>query len=147
MHFSASHCRSFLNIPVRHTQPFSGLLSGITRVGRYQKKHSPTHTNPDHQTRHILDFMMQEKTVEAEAPTIRLDATPSGLSVPPPPSSPPFSRQMPFLPQLSQFILAWDRHRIMLACIPGRLGYTPIPSQSVSLDHCDYIIHTFLCVN
>ena len=28
-----------------HTQPFNGLLSGTTRVGRYQKKHSPTHTH------------------------------------------------------------------------------------------------------
>ena len=27
-----------------HTQPFNGLWSGTTRVGRYQKKHSPTHT-------------------------------------------------------------------------------------------------------
>jgi len=33
-----------------HTQPFNGLLSGTTRVGRYQKKHSPTHTHPDHRT-------------------------------------------------------------------------------------------------
>ena len=30
-----------------HTQPFNGLWSGTTRVGRYQKKHSPTHTHPD----------------------------------------------------------------------------------------------------
>jgi len=37
---------------------------------------------------HILDFMVQGKITEAEAPTIRMDATPSGLSVPPPPSSP-----------------------------------------------------------
>ena len=27
-----------------HTKPFNGLLSGTTQVGRYQKKHSPTHT-------------------------------------------------------------------------------------------------------
>jgi len=27
-----------------HTQPCNGLWSGTTRVGRYQKKHSPTHT-------------------------------------------------------------------------------------------------------
>ena len=33
-----------------HTQPFNGPLSGTTRVGQYQKKHSPTHTHPDHQT-------------------------------------------------------------------------------------------------
>ena len=26
-----------------HTQPFNGLWSGTTRIGRYQKKHSPTH--------------------------------------------------------------------------------------------------------
>jgi len=32
---------------------------------------------------------------------------------------PPFLHRMPFLPQPSQSILAWDRHRIMLACIPG----------------------------
>ena len=32
--------------------------------------------------RHLLDFMLQGKTTEAKAPTIRLDATPSGLSVP-----------------------------------------------------------------
>jgi len=36
-----------------HTQPFNGILSGTTRVGRYQKKHSPTHTHPDHQTSFI----------------------------------------------------------------------------------------------
>ena len=33
-----------------HTQqPFNDLLSGTTRVGQYQKKHSPTHTYPNHQ--------------------------------------------------------------------------------------------------
>jgi len=31
-------------------QPFSGPLFGTTRVSRYQKKRSPTHTHPDHQT-------------------------------------------------------------------------------------------------
>jgi len=38
--------------------------------------------------RHLKDFMVQGKITEADAHTIRLDATPSGLSVPPPPSSP-----------------------------------------------------------
>ena len=28
-------------------RPFNGLWSGTTRVGRYQKKHSPIHTHPD----------------------------------------------------------------------------------------------------
>jgi len=30
-----------------HTQPFNGLWSRTTRVGRYQKKHSPTRNHPD----------------------------------------------------------------------------------------------------
>ena len=33
-----------------HTQPFNGPLTETTWVGRYQKKHSPTNTHPDHQT-------------------------------------------------------------------------------------------------
>jgi len=35
-------------IQQQQQQPFNGLCSGTTRVGRYQKKHSPTHTHPDH---------------------------------------------------------------------------------------------------
>jgi len=33
-----------------HTQPFNCPWSGTTKVGRYQKKHSPTNTHPDEQT-------------------------------------------------------------------------------------------------
>ena len=47
--------KSFLNA----TQPFHSLLSGTTRVGRYQKKHSPTHTHPDHQTSFINFLYLQ----------------------------------------------------------------------------------------
>ena len=36
------------------TQPFNRLWSGTTRVGRYQKQHSPTHTHPDHRTSFII---------------------------------------------------------------------------------------------
>jgi len=36
-----------------HAQPFNGRWSGTTQVGRYQKKHSPTHTHPNHQTSFI----------------------------------------------------------------------------------------------
>ena len=42
-----------------HTQPFNGLLSGTTRVGRYQKKYSPTHTHPDHRTSFIIFLHLQ----------------------------------------------------------------------------------------
>ena len=37
----------------KHRQAFHGPLFGTTRVGWYQKKHSPTHTHPDHQTSFI----------------------------------------------------------------------------------------------
>ena len=36
-----------------HAQPFNSLWSGTTRMGQYQKKHSPTHTHPDHRTSFI----------------------------------------------------------------------------------------------
>ena len=40
-------------------QPFNGLWSRTTRVGRYQKKHSPTHTHPDHWTSSIIFLHLQ----------------------------------------------------------------------------------------
>ena len=40
-------------------QPFNGLWSGITRVGRYQKKHSPTHIHPDHRASFITFLHLQ----------------------------------------------------------------------------------------
>jgi len=58
-------------------------------------------------TRHLLDFMVLG-TIEAEAPTIQLEATPSKLSVPPPPSSPHFlpntlsTTTLPIYPGLGQ---------------------------------------------
>ena len=48
-----------------HTQPFNGLLSGTTRVGRYLKKHSPTHTQPDHRTFFISFLYLQRSTASS----------------------------------------------------------------------------------
>jgi len=48
-----------INISHTHTQPFNDLLSGTTRVGWYQKKHSPTHTHPDHRTSFIFFLHLQ----------------------------------------------------------------------------------------
>ena len=42
-----------------HTQPFNGLWSGITRVGWYRKKHSLTHTHPDHRASFIIFLHLQ----------------------------------------------------------------------------------------
>jgi len=35
---------------------------------------------------HLLDFMVEGKITEADVLTVHLDTTPSGLSMPPPPS-------------------------------------------------------------
>ena len=40
-------------------RPFNGLWSGTTQVGRYQKKHSPTHTHPDHRASFITFLHLQ----------------------------------------------------------------------------------------
>ena len=40
-------------------QPFNGRLSGTTRVGRYQKKHSPAHTHPGKRTSFITFLHLQ----------------------------------------------------------------------------------------
>jgi len=51
-----------MSITHTHTQPFNGLWSGTTRVGRYQKKHSPTNIHPelsDHRTSFIIFLHLQ----------------------------------------------------------------------------------------
>jgi len=64
------------------------------------------------------DFMVQGKITEADTPTIRLSATPTGPISDPPPSYPPFLCRMPFLPQPSYFALAWNRHQICWLAYP-----------------------------
>ena len=40
-------------------RPFNGLWSGTTRVGRYQKEHSPTHTHPNQRASFITFLHLQ----------------------------------------------------------------------------------------
>jgi len=95
-----------------HTQPFYGPFSGTTQVGRYQKRHSPTHTWNMWESVIILDFTRcgednRGKCTDSLAgrhPVQTIDAPTSII--------PPILRRIPFLPQPSQFILAWDRHQI-----------------------------------
>ena len=53
-----------------HTQLFNGLLSETTRVGWYQKKHSPTHTRPDNQTSFII-FLHLQRTMASSLFSLR----------------------------------------------------------------------------
>ena len=46
-------------------QPFNSRLSGTTRVGRYQKKHSPTHTHPGQRTSFIIFLHLQWSTASS----------------------------------------------------------------------------------
>ena len=46
-------------------RPFNGRLSGTTRVGRYQKKHSPAHTHPGQRTSFITFLHLQRSTASS----------------------------------------------------------------------------------
>ena len=48
--------------PVQQQQrPFNGLWSGTTRVGRYQKELSPTHTYPNQRASFIIFLHLQNR--------------------------------------------------------------------------------------
>jgi len=70
--------------------------------------------------RNLLDFMEQGKITEADTPTIRLGSTPSGFRTNQWPTSiiPLFLCWIPFLPQHSHFIMAWDGHQICWLAYP-----------------------------
>jgi len=92
-----------------HTQPFYVPFSGTTQLSWIQKKSSSG-----------LYDTVQGKITEADTPTTRLGATPSGLISDPPSSSPHYmpnvlpATTLPLCPGLGQA-------PNMLACIPSGL--------------------------
>ena len=65
-----------------YTQPFNGPLTETTWVGRYQKKHSPTHTHPDHQTS-FINFLHLLRSIASSLFNLRADSPfPQSLSRP-----------------------------------------------------------------
>ena len=99
---------------------FNGPWSGTIRVGRYQKKHSPNHTHPL-KSSGFCGTGEDNGGRGTDSPgghhPIRTNGAPT-------PITPHFYNRMPFLPQPSQIVMAWDRlHRIMLSCIPGGLVF------------------------
>ena len=64
-------------------RPFNGLWSGTTRVGRYQKRHSPTHTHPDHRASFIIFLHLQRSMASS---LFNLRAWQSSRTTSPPPS-------------------------------------------------------------
>jgi len=96
---------------------FYGPWYGTTRVSLYQKRHFiHSHLKSSISVAGGLSsFWILRgvgKIIKESVPTIRLDATPSGPLMPPRLHHPPVLRQMPFLPQPSQIVLAWDMHQI-----------------------------------
>ena len=53
-----------------HTQLFNGLWSRTTQVGQYQKKHSPTHTHPYHQTS-FINFLHLLRSIASSGLSLR----------------------------------------------------------------------------
>ena len=56
-----------------HTQPFNSRCSGTTRVGRYQKKRSPTHTHPGHWTS-FINFLHLLRSIASSVLVYVLDS-------------------------------------------------------------------------
>ena len=109
-----------------HTQPFNGLWSGTTRVGRYQKKHSPTHTHPDHRTSFII-FLHLQRSMPSSLFIVRAWQSSRRLQ--------PLSRSsLVFLmvldPQLHTPYISSPNHHLLFAAQPVLLQY-----------QC-YVIHT-----
>ena len=84
---------------ITHTQPFYSSFPGTTQVSQCQKKS----TSGLYGTRE--DIRCGHTDNPAGCYSIRTNQRPTSFIL-------PFLHRMPFLPQLSQFILAWDRHQI-----------------------------------
>jgi len=70
-------------VVAEHTQPFNGRWSRTTRVGRYQKKHPPTHTHPGHRTPHQPPHPPRSTAPPAPSPRTRqLLLLKSGFEIP-----------------------------------------------------------------
>ena len=62
------HTRTHTHRPT-DTQPYAP-LSGTRRVAEYQKKHSPTHTHPDHQTS-FINFLHLLRSIASSVFSLR----------------------------------------------------------------------------
>ena len=116
-----------------HTWLFNGRWSGTTRVGRYQKKHSPAHTHPDHQTSfinflHLLRFTTIYSILYAQFTclTVLFDNLFPG---------PLWSFSWPWT---LNFIL----HAFLHPVIIFFSQHMPIPTQPVLLQYQCYVIYT-----
>ena len=118
-----------------HTQLFNGHRSGTTRVGRYQKKHSPTHTHPHHRTS-FISFLHLLRSIASSVFSLhawQFSLTTSfqvffGLSLGLEPST---SYSMHFFTQSSSFLCSACPYQCSLFCCNTN-AMSSIPSLSLS---------------
>jgi len=112
-----------------HTQPFNGLWCGTTRVGQYHRKHSLTHTHPDHRTSSIIFLHLQRSM--ASTLFILCAWQSSRTTSPGPLWSSSWSWTL-------NFILLTFLHPIIIFS-----QHMPIPTQPVLLQYQCYVIYTY----
>jgi len=111
------------------TQPFNCLLSETTRVGQYHKKHSPTHTHPDHRTSFIIFLHLQRSMASSFVQFTSLTVLSDNLS-----PGPLWSSSWPWT---LNFILHAFLHPFIIFS-----QHMPIPTQPVLLQYQRYVIYT-----
>ena len=116
------------------TQPFNGLWSGTTGVGRYQKKHSPTHTHPDRRTS-FINFLHLLRPIASSLFSLRAWQSISTTSLQvrfrlPLGLGPSTSYFMHFFTQLSSFRSTCPYHRSLFCCNTSAMS--SIPNLSLS---------------
>ena len=109
-------------------QPFNGRLSGTTRVGRYQKKHSPAHTHPGQRTSFITFLYLQRSMASS---LFSLHAWQSSRTT-------SFQVLFGLEPSTSYSIL----HAFLYPIIIIFSQNMPIPTQPVLLQYQCYVIYT-----
>ena len=121
-----------------HTQPFNGFWSVITRVGQYQKKHSLTHTHPDHRTS-LINFLHLLRSIASSLFSLRTWQSFSTTSVQvlfglPLGLEPSTSYYMHFFTQSSSsFHSTCPYHRSLFCCNTNVMPSIPNLSLSFSL--------------
>ena len=123
-------------------QPFNGRLSRTTRVGRYQKKHSPAHTHPGQRTSFITFLYLQRSTASSlfSLRACQSSRTTSfqvlfGLPLGLEPST---SYSMHFFTQSSSFCSTCPYQRSLFCCNINAMSSTPSLSLSSLLGRLSF---------
>ena len=134
------------NCQQRQQRPFNGLWSGTTRVGRYQKELSPTHTYPNQRASFII-FLYLQRSMASSLFSLRawqssrttsfqvFFGLPLGLE-------PSTSCSIHFFTQSSSsFRNTWPYQRSLFCCNTNAMSSTPSVSVSFSTAKTNCMSH------